>query len=117
MPEKRMQVSNWSTSRRPSRKMLELLKVSVSKRALLETDLGQDLPAVRADRTQIRQIVMNLVMNLVMNASDAIGDRDGVIRVTTRCLKVGRSSSGGISDQLAVGDYLQLEVSDTGRGM
>ena len=56
--------------------MLELLKVSVSKRALLETDLGQDLPAVRANRAQIRQIVMNLVMN----ASDAIGDRDGVIR-------------------------------------
>ena len=59
--------------------MLELLKVSVSKRATLVTDLGQDLPAVRASAAQIRQIVMNLVTN----ASEAIGDRDGVIRVTT----------------------------------
>src|SRR5438552_13643351 len=109
MPEKR-QVSSWLTSRRPSRKMLELLKVSVSKRALLETGLGQDLPAVRANRAQVRQIVMNLVMN----ASDAIGDRDGVIRMTTRCVYVGRDLSG---EGLADGDYLQLEVSDTGRGM
>ena len=65
--------------------MLELLRVSVSKRATLVTDLGQDLPAVWASAAQIRQIVMNLVTN----ASEAIGDRDGVIRVTT-----GRVTSG-----------------------
>ena len=93
--------------------MLELLKVSVPKRSVIETDLIQDLPAVRANGAQIRQIVMNLVMN----ASDAIGDRDGVIHVTARCVKVGRNSLGGISDRLADGDYLQLEVSDTGCGM
>ena len=93
--------------------MLELLKVSVSKRAVIETDLIQDLPAVRANGAQIRQIVMNLVMN----ASDAIGDRDGVIHVTARCVKVGRNSFGGISERLADGDYLQLKVSDTGCGI
>jgi PAS domain S-box-containing protein len=92
--------------------MLEFLKVSVSKHAVMEANLGKDLPPVRANSAQLRQIVMNLVTN----ASDAIGDRDGVIRVSTSRLKVGRES-GELSYRLADGDYLQLEVTDTGRGM
>jgi PAS domain S-box-containing protein len=92
---------------------LALLSVSASKHTTLETDLGLDLPAVLTDAAQIRQIVMNLVMN----ASEAIGERDGVIRVTTRCVKVGPDSSAASSDRLADRDYLQLEVSDTGCGM
>jgi two-component system cell cycle sensor histidine kinase/response regulator CckA len=39
--------------------MLELLKVSVSKHAVIETDLVQDLPAVRANGAQIRKIAMS----------------------------------------------------------
>jgi CheY-like chemotaxis protein len=59
---------------------------------------------------QIRQIVMNLITN----ASDAIGDRDGVIRVITRRLTLtGESAPISFPD----GDYVELEVSDTGRGM
>src|SRR5262249_44678425 len=92
--------------------MLELLKVSVSKHAVMEAHLAKDLPRVRANAAQLRQ----LVLNLVTNASDAIGGRDGVIRVSLSRVKVGRSP-GTISDRLADGAYLQLEVSDTGRGM
>ena len=95
------------------REMLELLKVSVSKHAVLETDLGSGLPPVRANAAQLRQIVMNLVTN----ASEAIGDRDGAIRVSTRRVKAGSYSAGAPSDRVADGDYLQLEVSDTGCGM
>jgi signal transduction histidine kinase len=92
--------------------MRELLKVSVSKHAVVKLDLSQDLPLVPANAAQLRQIVMNLVTN----ASDAIGDRDGMIRVTTRCVKVDQKS-GAISDRAADGHYVQLEVSDTGCGM
>ncbi len=56
-------------------------------------------------------------MNLVMNASDAIGDHDGVIGVTTRFVKAGPGSPGEASNRLADRDHLQLEISDTGRGM
>jgi PAS domain S-box-containing protein len=92
--------------------MLELLKVSVSKHALLEANLGKDLPPVRANAAQLRQIVMNLVTN----ASEAIGGQDGVIQVSTKCVR--RSSdSEPIPDPLAEGDYVQMEVSDTGCGM
>ncbi len=93
--------------------MIELVTVSVSKHARLEIDLGQDLPAVRGNVAQLRQIVMNLVTN----ASEAIGDRDGVIRVTTNRVEVGRDGPGAIPGRLPEGDYLQLQVSDTGCGM
>jgi PAS domain S-box-containing protein len=93
--------------------MLELLKVSVSKHAVLETSLRDDLPAVHVDPAQIRQIVMNLITN----ASEAIGDRDGAIRLTTSYVKADRILPGEISDHFADGGYVQLEVSDTGRGM
>jgi signal transduction histidine kinase/CheY-like chemotaxis protein len=95
------------------KEMLELLRVTVSKHPILEIDLGQDLPPVRINAAQVRQIVMNLVTN----ASEAIGERDGLIRVATRCVKVGLGLSEGISDCLAHGDYVQLEISDSGRGM
>jgi len=77
--------------------MVELLKVSVSKHARLDVDLGKALPTVRANAGQIRQIAMNLVTN----ASDAIGDRDGVIRIATS----------------RKGDYLTIGVSDNGIGV
>jgi signal transduction histidine kinase/CheY-like chemotaxis protein/streptogramin lyase len=92
--------------------MLELLKVSVSKRATLLADLRADLPAVRANASQIRQIVMNLVTN----ASEALDDRDGIIRVTTRRVSPGQAST--VTKGPTEGPYLlQLAVSDTGRGM
>jgi PAS domain S-box-containing protein len=93
------------------KEMIELLRVSVSKHAKLASDLGHDLPAVPGSPAQLRQIVMNLVIN----ASDAIGDRDGVIRVTTRHVRVDRTAvlSKGVSE----GNYVQLEISDTGVGM
>jgi CheY-like chemotaxis protein len=81
--------------------MLELLKVLISKRAALVTDIDRDLPAVRANAAQIRQIVLNLVIN----ASEAMCGQDGTIRVTTRRVN------------LPEGDYVQIEVADTGCGM
>jgi signal transduction histidine kinase/CheY-like chemotaxis protein len=93
--------------------MLGLLRVSISKHAALETDLGQDLPAVRGGAAQLRQIVMNLVIN----ASEAIGDRDGMIRVITNRVTLSKESAAVSSTKLPDGDYVQLEVSDTGGGM
>ena len=73
--------------------MLELLKVSVSKHAIVKTDLEQGLGGVRANSAQLRQ----LVMNLVSNASDAIGERDGVIQVSTKR----RNGDGGFARERA----------------
>jgi len=91
--------------------MVDLLKLSVSKHAALKTNLDMDLPAVRANAAQLRRILMNLLTN----ASEAIGDRDGVIRVTTGYVTIYRVAA--ISKGVTEGDYVQLEVSDTGGGM
>jgi PAS domain S-box-containing protein len=93
--------------------MLSLLKVSVTKRAVIEAHLDRDLPPIRAGAGQLRQIVLNLITN----SSDAIGDRDGVIRVIARRVTLNEESAAAPLTTLVDGDYAQLEVSDTGRGM
>ena len=93
--------------------MLELLKVSVSKLATLETDLRRNLPPVWGSPAEIRQIVMNLISN----ASEAIGERDGVIRVATSRVNLGPDSPVATTKRLSGRDYILLEVTDTGRGM
>jgi len=92
--------------------MLDLIKISVSKSAVLRTNLQNDLPAVVGNRPQIQQVVMNLVLN----ASEALAGSDGAITVTTSFGMV-----GGISDVssagLREGNSVRLEVSDTGPGI
>ena len=90
--------------------MRGLLKIAVSRHAALITDLGEALP-VRARPAQISQIVMNLVVN----ASEALGDHDGVVRVTTKHISVGPAEA--IAKALQAGEYVHLQVSDTGCGM
>ena len=59
--------------------MLGLIRISISKSAVLKTDLAEDLPAVLGNGPQIQQVVMNLVLN----ASDALGETGGEITVST----------------------------------
>jgi PAS domain S-box-containing protein len=93
--------------------MIGLMRVSISKRAILTTRLDNSFPTVRANPAQIRQVVMNLVIN----ASEAIGNHDGEIRVVTERVTLGSDSEVWKAKNLKEGDYLQLEVSDTGCGM
>jgi CheY-like chemotaxis protein len=73
------------------------------------------LPAIEADATQMRQTVMNLIVN----ASEAIGDRSGVISVTTGLAHCDSAylKSCFAADGIAPGDFVYLEVADTGPGM
>ncbi len=95
--------------------MTNLLSVSISKDIALRFDLGHDLPPMDADPAQLQQVVMNLVTN----ASDAIGDQEGVIRVTTRAedLDAARIASDFPAQAIEPGPHLLLEVADTGCGM
>ena len=90
--------------------MLEFLKVSISKRATLNINLPEKLPAVRANAAQLRQVVLNLITN----ASEALGEQEGVISVAVTQVRSGPSDS---APNLSRGDYVRLEVSDTGCGM
>jgi PAS domain S-box-containing protein len=92
--------------------MLSLIRVSVTKHAAVESNLARNLPPIRGSAAQLGQIVLNLVTN----ASDAIGDRDGVIRVSTRRVTPTEASIA-IPLGMPGRDCVQLEVTDTGHGM
>jgi PAS domain S-box-containing protein len=94
----------------------QLLRLSaVSKKASLTVSPGAGLPPVLADATQLRQVLMNLVIN----ASEALGEEEGLIAVSTGLHPAGDGQPPGAlaGSYLPGGDYVYLEVSDTGCGM
>jgi two-component system, cell cycle sensor histidine kinase and response regulator CckA len=93
--------------------MLQLLKVSISKSAVLRVDLPASLPVVRANAAQIRQVVMNLITN----ASEAIGQKAGLITVAVSKQRLNSAEHKEGMPDLSPGDYVRLEVTDTGCGM
>ncbi len=95
--------------------MAHLLKAAISKKALFNLKLEKGLPRVEGDATQLRQVLMNLITN----ASEAIGDRSGVITLCTGAMHCGRSylTAATMDDDLPEGLYVYMEVSDTGCGM
>jgi signal transduction histidine kinase/ActR/RegA family two-component response regulator len=95
------------------REMIQVLKVSISKTATLKSDLPEDLGMVSGNPAQLRQIVMNLVIN----ASQAIGGRKGEIRITTKMLPKEASMMIAREANLRAGEYVMLEVADTGDGV
>lgn len=97
------------------RDMTALLEVSNRKNVSMRYQLEDGLPAVEADATQVRQIVMNLVLNAV----DAVGERPGTVTVATGSKAFSQSdlSKLFLAEELAGGRYVYLEVSDTGAGM
>jgi PAS domain S-box-containing protein len=81
--------------------MLDLLKVSISKSAVLATSLPPGLPLISANPSELRQ----MVMNLVINASDALEGKPGTISIAAAPVE-----HKGV-------EAVRLEVADTGRGM
>jgi PAS domain S-box-containing protein len=95
--------------------MLPLLRLSVAKGVSLRVELAPDLPAMRGDPTQMRQVVMNLVMN----GSDAIAGT-GTIEIRVFVVP---PEAGLLAELMPPNEpegeagYLVLEISDSGCGM
>lgn len=95
----------------------ELLDSVIPAAITVTLDFPRGLPMIAGDPSQLRQVVMNLLTN----AAEAIGDREGDIRVSagTRTLRPGEPATAhqpGVLG-LAPGDYVWLEVRDDGSGM
>lgn len=95
--------------------MSQLMKTVLAPGTRLNIEIAPELPLVRADPTQILQVVMNLITN----ASDALEGRSGEITLRTAVVPPtdrlpGASRYGELpADQLKV----VLEVTDSGKGM
>jgi PAS domain S-box-containing protein len=103
------------------REMATLLRTSISKQATLDWELSSTLPAVRADPTQVRQIVMNLITN----ASDSLGEAGGTITLRTGVTQLEELADQGFGAPLegenpvppGTSYLVFLEIGDTGTGM
>jgi PAS domain S-box-containing protein len=93
-----------------------LVRASVPKNVEIRVDLGKEIPAIEADRTQILQ----LVMNLVINGAEAIGEsRPGTVSVKTGAEWMNADSLRAAfpAAQLRPGEYVFVQVEDDGSGM
>jgi len=88
-----------------------LLKRSIGETIELKTPTGRDLWYVKTDRTQFEQVVINLAVN----ARDAMPE-GGTLTIVTRNVTE-RESQRLAHHGMAIGEYVAIEVSDTGSGM
>lgn len=95
--------------------MKKLLESSTTRTARLDYLLAPNVPLIKADATQIRQVVLNLVTN----ASEAVGQDEGLITLRTGALDADRRylSTTLPDGDLPAGRYAFIEVIDNGCGM
>jgi C4-dicarboxylate-specific signal transduction histidine kinase len=68
---------------------------------IVRSDLGPGLPAIRGDRVQLQQVVLNLVLNAA-EAMSGVGDRPRELAIST---------------QAVTPDQVEIAVRDTGKGL
>jgi signal transduction histidine kinase len=92
------------------------LKPGVLLELAVAVPAGEDLPTVRGDARQLR----DMLLELVTNASESLAGRDdGRVRVTTGIASVDAEllSRAYLGKDKTPGTYVYLEVSDDGSGM
>jgi PAS domain S-box-containing protein len=93
--------------------MEQMIRSTFPKELVLECIKGPHLRLVLGDATQIHQVLLNLCVN----ARDAMPD-GGTLRLSATNLEIDASYASMLSDSEAIpGNYVLLEVSDTGGGI
>ncbi|MCA9668177.1 MAG: response regulator [Myxococcales bacterium] len=88
-----------------------LLERTLGDDVRLSVDIGDDLGFVRADRTQLEQVLLNLVVN----ARDAM-PHGGAVTIETQSVTLDASYAEQ-HESIDPGRYVLLSVSDNGEGM
>lgn len=91
---------------------LQLLRATLPPRIEIRFHAAPHLPPVRADATQVHQVVMNLGTN----AAYAMREDGGILSVELGAVDV-ETEAAGFAAELKPGRYLRLRVTDTGCGM
>ena len=92
---------------------VDLLRASIPSTVDIVQDICPPVKCVKADSTQIHQVVMNLCTN----ACYAMQGENGRITMTLAPVRVDEAQAGQDLTGFRPGEYLKLTVSDTGRGM
>lgn len=97
------------------RDTVELLEISISKRAALSFALSSEPAPIMADATQLRQVIMNLVIN----ASEALNEGGGTIQIRSGSMVADSHYIAGTlsAPEIRPGNFVWFEVSDNGSGM
>jgi len=95
--------------------MKPLVAAMISKKALVRYRLADDFPLLEGEVSQLRRVVMNLIIN----AAEALGEKEGFVRVETGVTELSRGKllQTLLAEDLAAGPYAYLQVSDDGAGM
>ena len=97
--------------------LADFARASVPRQFQLHFMTAEEVPLVRADRTQVNQVIMNLLMN----ASEAMAETaGGDITVTTgQCVlaEEGEGTDFHPSDEFAPGEHVFIRVRDQGMGI
>jgi CheY-like chemotaxis protein len=96
---------------REVKEVVEILERTLPKMTRIETSLAVDLSLIKADPGQVEL----MLLNLATNAQDAMPD-GGTLTIATGNETLGEDS---VVKRLEIpaGDYVVLEVADTGQGM
>jgi signal transduction histidine kinase/predicted hydrocarbon binding protein len=96
------------------REMAKLLTALIPKRVELHYHFQEGLPAIDADVTQLRQVIMNLITN----AAESIGERAGRVVISAeQCYVAAQELELQTSHAASPGTFLRLAVKDDGCGM
>ena len=95
--------------------MGKLIRASVSDNITMKIKLDSNLPGIEGDLAQMQQ----LILNFIVNSAEAIGNEPGEIKVTTGSRYVKRDLLDLLYNgrQLPEGEYVIIEVKDSGCGM
>lgn len=90
----------------------KMLRRLIGEDVTLIVRLAQDLAAIRADLSQMEQIIINLAVN----ARDAMPN-GGTLTITTENVSLANPVSLREGDAIPPGEYVRLTMEDTGTGM
>jgi len=94
---------------------LELFRKILGEESILETDFSDRILTIKGDRNEL----LKVIINIIYNASEAIGEKSGVVRISTGLRYYDKKDlvKNRLPGKSEPGYYVYIEVSDNGCGM